>query len=120
LTTTQVLPKEKILQAMTAMIIARDWMGYLNFRRQLRNNYSKGFALTLRQIHKSLPQDDLEAYVNYFGDWDMLTKGERKTKVKQRYEDIEVKEKSEPNDSTTEPNRLGTNLKIPRTKELGS
>ncbi|MEJ6487874.1 hypothetical protein N0Y54_42795 [Nostoc punctiforme UO1] len=104
MTATQVLPKEKILQAMTAMIIARDWIGYLNFRRQLRNNYSEGFAGTLRHFYKSLPQEDLEAYINYFGDRDMLTKGERKTRVRQRYEDIEVEEKSERNNSTTSPN----------------
>ncbi|MBH8563351.1 hypothetical protein I8748_14340 [Nostoc sp. CENA67] len=83
MTATPPLPKEKILRAMAAMITARDWVGYLSFRRQLKTNYSENFGSTLRNFYKSLPPNDLEAYINYFGDWETLTRSEQRIRAKE-------------------------------------
>lgn len=61
------MTKEKLLQAMGAMVAARDWQGFLHLRRLLRQSLDSGFAGELRNFLNSLPPEDLDAYVNYFG-----------------------------------------------------
>ncbi|GAX45954.1 hypothetical protein NIES4075_69750 [Tolypothrix sp. NIES-4075] len=61
------MTKEKLLQAMAAMVAARDWQGFLHLRRLLRQSLDSGFTGELRKFLNSLPEEDLDAYVNYFG-----------------------------------------------------
>ncbi|MBD2440993.1 hypothetical protein [Nostoc sp. FACHB-110] len=79
----QTLTKEQFFQAMAAMISARDWAGYLNFRRQFRETYPTGFTASLRDFHKSLPPEDLSAYIKYFGDWELINKNQRRARKKE-------------------------------------
>lgn len=55
-----------LIQAMKLMILARNWQGYLHFRREL---YSQGNqpSKQIREILASLSKEDLEAYTGYFG-----------------------------------------------------
>lgn len=65
------MEKEQLLKAMAIMVSAKDWQGYLHFRRMLFTNYRQDFNLEVRQLLKSLSEEDLDAYVKYFGIFDL-------------------------------------------------
>lgn len=79
----QKLTKEQFFQAMAAMISAKNWAGYLSFRRQFRETHPAGFAGSLRAFYCSLSPDDLAAYVKYFGDWELINKNQRRARKKE-------------------------------------
>ncbi len=58
--------QDQIIQGMRLMVAARDWMGYLHFRRMLTQY--PDFKKQLRCFLKSLPAAEKQAYIDYFGE----------------------------------------------------
>ncbi|WP_460204263.1 hypothetical protein [Scytonema sp. NUACC21] len=60
------MTEQELLEAMKLTIIARDWQGYLGFRRQLIALNPK-FQTKMRAFYGDLSDADLIAYADYFG-----------------------------------------------------
>ncbi len=60
------MTEQELLEAMKLTIIARDWQGYLSFRRQLIALDPK-FQSKMRAFYGELSDADLIAYADYFG-----------------------------------------------------
>jgi uncharacterized protein YfaQ (DUF2300 family) len=60
------MTEQELLEGMKLTIIARDWQGYLSFRRQLIALDPK-FQSKMRAFYGELSDTDLTAYADYFG-----------------------------------------------------
>jgi hypothetical protein len=56
--------REEILELLLARIAARDWYGYLLFRKALIKHTDGNWIL--KNFLKRLPEEDFQAYTEYF------------------------------------------------------